>query len=51
MPAISLCCGFTSSGLPIGLQIAGRFFDEPTVLRIAYTYERNTTWHQKRPPV
>jgi len=49
MPAISICCGFTSSGLPIGLQIAGRSFDEPTVLRIAYTYERNAAWHQKRP--
>jgi len=51
MPAISICCGFSSSGLPIGLQIAGRTFDEPTVLRIAYTYERNTAWRQKRPPV
>ena len=49
MPAISICCGFTSRGLPIGLQIAGRSFDEPAVLRMAYTYERNTAWHQKRP--
>lgn len=51
MPAISICCGFTSNGLPIGLQIAGRSFDEPTVLRIAHTYERNTAWRQKRPPL
>lgn len=51
MPAISICCGFTSSGLPIGLQIAGRSFDEPTVLRIAHTYERSTPWRQKRPPL
>ena len=50
-PAISVCCGFTSDGLPIGLQIAGRSFDEPTVLRIADAYERSTLWRQQRPPV
>ena len=41
-PAISVCCGFTSSGLPIGLQIADRSFDEATILRIAHNYERST---------
>lgn len=51
MPAISLCCGFTASGFPIGLQIAGRAFDEANVLPIAYTYERNTSWRQRRPPL
>jgi aspartyl-tRNA(Asn)/glutamyl-tRNA(Gln) amidotransferase subunit A len=38
------------SGLPIGLQIAGRAFDEAAVLRVAHTYERHTAWRQKRPP-
>ncbi len=51
VPAISLPCGFTSSGLPIGLQIAGRPFDEETVLKVAWAYEANTGWQQKRPPV
>ena len=50
-PAISVCCGFNAGGLPIGLNIAGRAFDEPTVLRIAHTYETNTPWGQKRPAV
>lgn len=51
VPAISVPCGFTSNGLPIGLQIAGRSFDEPTVLRVAHAYERSTPWHGKHPPV
>ncbi|HEY3298130.1 MAG TPA: amidase, partial [Armatimonadota bacterium] len=44
IPAISLTCGF-SEGLPIGLQIMGRAFDEETVLRTAYTFEQNTDFH------
>ncbi|MHB8577093.1 MAG: amidase [Dehalococcoidia bacterium] len=48
-PALSLPCGFTASGLPIGLQIAGRRWDEPTVLRIGHAYERATPWHTRRP--
>ena len=42
-------CGFTSEGLPIGLQIAGRAFDEATVLNVAYAYEQTTDWHKRRP--
>jgi aspartyl-tRNA(Asn)/glutamyl-tRNA(Gln) amidotransferase subunit A len=42
LPAISIPCGFTSTGLPIGLQIAGRPFDETTVLRVAHAYEQHT---------
>jgi aspartyl-tRNA(Asn)/glutamyl-tRNA(Gln) amidotransferase subunit A len=49
MPAISICCELTASGLPLGLQIAGRAFDEAMVLRVAHTYERHTAWRQKRP--
>jgi len=49
VPSISVPCGFTD-GLPIGLQIMGKPFDEPTVLRAAYTFEQNTDYHTKRPP-
>lgn len=48
-PSLSVPCGFTASGLPIGLQIAGRRFDEPTVLRVGHAYERATPWHTRRP--
>jgi aspartyl-tRNA(Asn)/glutamyl-tRNA(Gln) amidotransferase subunit A len=49
-PAISINCGFNSEGLPIGLQIGGRPFDESTVLRVAHAYEQHTPWHTMRPP-
>ena len=49
-PAISINCGFNSQGLPIGLQIGGRPFDESTVLRVAHAYEQHTPWHTMRPP-
>src|SRR5215813_11693395 len=48
VPAISLPCGFSATRLPIGLQIAGRRFDEPTVLRAAWAYEQATPWHRER---
>jgi aspartyl-tRNA(Asn)/glutamyl-tRNA(Gln) amidotransferase subunit A len=51
VPAISLPCGFSAARLPIGLQIAGRPFDEPTVLRAAWAYEHATPWHRERPPL
>ena len=47
-PAISIPCGLSSTGLPIGLQIAGRAFDETTVLRVANAYEQSTEWHPAR---
>ena len=50
-PAISVPCGFSSSGMPIGLQLAGKPFDEPTVLRAAYAYEKATDWHTRRPDI
>ena len=51
MPAISVPCGFTPEGLPVGLQIAGKPFDEPTVLRVAYTYQQHARLFERRPPV
>ena len=50
LPALSVNCGFTASGLPIGLQIAGRAFDETTLFRLAYAYEQATDWGERRPP-
>ncbi len=49
LPAISVPCGFTRSGLPVGLQFVGRAFDEATLLRIAYTYERSQDWSARHP--
>jgi len=49
LPAISVPCGFTSSGLPIGLQITGPHWGEPTVLALAHAYEQTTEWHMRRP--
>ncbi|MFZ0293946.1 MAG: amidase, partial [Candidatus Sulfotelmatobacter sp.] len=48
LPAISLPCGFTRSGLPIGLQIAGPPWREDLVLRLACAYEQATAWHKQR---
>jgi len=47
--ALSLPCGFSSSGLPIGLQLIGDSFDEQTLLNIAHVYEQTTDWHRQRP--
>lgn len=48
-PALAVCNGFTSSGLPLSMQIAGRPFDESTVLRIGHAYEQASPWRQRRP--
>jgi aspartyl-tRNA(Asn)/glutamyl-tRNA(Gln) amidotransferase subunit A len=48
LPAISVPCGFTESGLPIGLQIAGAHWREDLVLRVAHAYEQATAWHGRR---
>nr|WP_264760831.1 Asp-tRNA(Asn)/Glu-tRNA(Gln) amidotransferase subunit GatA [Aneurinibacillus migulanus] len=49
IPAISVPCGFASNGLPVGLQIIGKAFDESTILRVAHAYEQNTGYHKARP--
>ncbi len=51
IPGISIPCGFTKTGLPIGLQLFGRPFDEEKLLRIARMYESATDWHIRRPKV
>lgn len=48
-PALALCIGYAKSGLPLGMQIAGRPFDEQTVLRVGHAYEQATPWRNRRP--
>jgi len=48
-PALSQCMGFSSTGLPLALQVAGRPFDDTTVLHIGHAYERATAWRDYRP--
>jgi Asp-tRNA(Asn)/Glu-tRNA(Gln) amidotransferase A subunit family amidase len=48
-PALSLPCSFSTSGLPIGLQLVGRHLDEATLLRIGHAYQQVTAWHLRRP--
>jgi aspartyl-tRNA(Asn)/glutamyl-tRNA(Gln) amidotransferase subunit A len=49
LPSISIPCGFTASGLPIGLQISGAHFAELNVLALAHAYEQATDWHRRNP--
>jgi len=49
IPGISIPCGFTEKGLPIGLQFLGKAFDEETLIRVAYTFEQSTEFHKKTP--
>jgi len=50
-PALTLPCGFSKDGLPIGLQIVGPAFHEPVILQVAYAYQQSTDWHRKAPPI
>ena len=51
LPGLSVRCGFSLAGLPIGLQFIGRPFDEATLLRAAHAYEQATRWQARRPPL
>lgn len=50
-PSIGVCNGFSSTGLPLGMQITGKSFDEATVLRVADAFERATSWRERRPNI
>ncbi|MSQ12048.1 MAG: amidase [Dehalococcoidia bacterium] len=50
-PALSVPCGFTARGLPIGLQMAAAPYQEPTLLRTAFAYEQAADWHKRMPPL
>ncbi len=49
LPAISIPCGFNKDGLPVGLQIIGKPFNESEILQLAFAYEQSTPWHTKKP--
>ncbi len=49
VPGLSVPCGFDRRGLPIGLQLAGRAWEETTLLRVAHAYQQATDWHARRP--
>ncbi|MGH7427831.1 MAG: Asp-tRNA(Asn)/Glu-tRNA(Gln) amidotransferase subunit GatA [Candidatus Methylomirabilaceae bacterium] len=49
LPAISIPCGYTKAGLPIGLQLIGKPFDEATILTVAHAFEQATAWHRRKP--
>ena len=51
MPAMSIPSGFSKLGLPVGLQLLGKPFDEPTMLRVGYTYQQHAKWCERRPPI
>ncbi|MBN1657337.1 MAG: Asp-tRNA(Asn)/Glu-tRNA(Gln) amidotransferase subunit GatA [Anaerolineae bacterium] len=51
IPALSVPCGFSDAGLPVGLQLQGPLFSEELLLRVAYTFEQNTDHHRRRPPL
>jgi aspartyl-tRNA(Asn)/glutamyl-tRNA(Gln) amidotransferase subunit A len=51
IPAVAIPCGFSPDGLPISLSIAGRAYDEATILRVAHAYEQATGWGNRRPPI
>ena len=51
LPAASIPCGFVPNGLPIGLQIVGKSFDEEMVLRVGHAFESDTHYHLRRPPL
>ena len=50
LPGVSVPCGFTRSGLPIGMQLVARHFDEAALVRIGHAYQNATDWHTRRPP-
>jgi len=50
LPAVTFPCGFSKDGLPIGLQVAGKPFEEATVLRVAHAYQQLTDWHRRELP-
>ena len=51
IPAMSLPCGFTQGGLPVGMQLMGKAFDEVSILSLGHAYQEVTSWHLARPPL
>ena len=51
LPTITLPCGFSKDGMPIGIQISGPRFGEVNVFALAYAYQQATDWHNRKPPL
>ncbi len=51
VPGLSIPCGFTARGLPIGMMLEAAWWNEPTLFRVGYAYQQATDWHLKRPPL
>jgi hypothetical protein len=51
LPALAVPCGFTSTGLPVSMQLIGRAWEEGTILRLAQAYEQTAGWYKQRPPI
>ena len=51
IPGLSIPCGFTSDGLPIGLQLEGAWWHDPVLLRVGHTFQQKTDWHLKTPQI
>jgi aspartyl-tRNA(Asn)/glutamyl-tRNA(Gln) amidotransferase subunit A len=51
VPALSLPCGFDHGGMPVGMQMIGKHFDEASILRLAHHYEQSTEWHKRKPRI
>jgi aspartyl-tRNA(Asn)/glutamyl-tRNA(Gln) amidotransferase subunit A len=51
LPALSLPCGFSTTGLPLAIQVVGRPFDEGLLIRLGRAYQRETDWHLRVPPL
>jgi aspartyl-tRNA(Asn)/glutamyl-tRNA(Gln) amidotransferase subunit A len=50
-PTLTICSGYGSHGMPVGIQLTARPFEEPLLLRVGHAYERETTWRQRRPVI
>jgi aspartyl-tRNA(Asn)/glutamyl-tRNA(Gln) amidotransferase subunit A len=51
VPALSVPCGFDQDGMPVGMQLVGKHFDEATILRLAHQYQQATEWHKRKPNI
>jgi aspartyl-tRNA(Asn)/glutamyl-tRNA(Gln) amidotransferase subunit A len=51
VPSIALPCGFSKTGLPIGMQVVGKMFSEGALLNVGYQFQQVTNWHNRRPKI
>ncbi len=51
LPSLAIPCGFMKNGLPVGMQLLGKMFNEDLLLNLGYTYQQKTDWHRQKPPL